>query len=138
VDQNGIVWRIDNGGALSWRAQGHRKAEHEFGEYVMELTTMSDTSLGSSAATVFSGITDEEICDQIDILVAMADQCILPYLPESDVKILRSRLSYLATVAWQKRDGMLLDATSNYNQSSVYVDDYEQQLQEAIRRSLEE
>lgn len=61
------VLRIDNGGALRYRAQGDLKPD--FGAEVKELDTMRNASYNAQTADVFKNITDSEINKQIkDIL----------------------------------------------------------------------
>lgn len=52
VDKAGAVWRIDNGGALSFRAQGVKKTADEWGQYPTELFTMR--AAGATQAETFS------------------------------------------------------------------------------------
>jgi SPP1 gp7 family putative phage head morphogenesis protein len=58
------VVRIDNGGALLFRAQGGRKGS-AFGPQVTELTTLRDSGLNPSAAKTFGKLTDKDVADQI-------------------------------------------------------------------------
>jgi SPP1 gp7 family putative phage head morphogenesis protein len=58
--------RIDNGGALLYRAQGQAKAD--FGPVVAELKSLRDSKYKISE--LYEGITDDEIHDQIRHIVA--------------------------------------------------------------------
>jgi len=60
----GRVVRIDNGGALLFRAQGGRKGA-QFGANVGELKTLLDPKKNPSAAKLYKGVTDKEIANQI-------------------------------------------------------------------------
>lgn len=63
VGKGGKVFRVDNGGSLTFRAQGGNK---DFGPDVgKELGGLRDPSINSSAASVFGGITNKEISSQI-------------------------------------------------------------------------
>ena len=67
VSKGGRVSRVDNGGALFFRAQGAKKGS-KFGYSVQELDTLRDASLNPTAAKVFGQLTDQNILDQIDIV----------------------------------------------------------------------
>lgn len=87
------AYRIDNGGALAYRAQGLPK--RNFGATVRELETMLDKTLNPNTAMVFKGITDDEIDRQIAWIVSKRKQ-ILDAV--EDVKLretLAARLDYL-------------------------------------------
>lgn len=60
---DGKPYRIDNGGALSYRAQGAKKAN--WGPTVDELRSMRDPKINQQTAAIFGKITDQEINDQI-------------------------------------------------------------------------
>lgn len=62
VDDKGQPWRIDNGGALEYRAQGGLKGA-KWNEHVSEIDTMR--APGFPAGQVFAGITTQEIGDQV-------------------------------------------------------------------------
>lgn len=55
--KDGVPYRIDNGGALLYRAQGEAKGT-AFGNTVTEHTTLRDKSKNTSAASVFGDVTD--------------------------------------------------------------------------------
>jgi SPP1 gp7 family putative phage head morphogenesis protein len=58
------IWRVDQGGALLYRAQGDLKGDL-FGMQVLETASLRNSSLNPSAATAFSQITDEDLIRQI-------------------------------------------------------------------------
>ena len=64
VDGKGQVWRIDNGGALRYRAQGGLKTKEQFNAYTEELWTMRRGS--GSAVQAFNGLTVWEMEDSIN------------------------------------------------------------------------
>lgn len=68
VDTYGGLVRLDNGGALLFRAMGGLKGK-AFSDDVTELKTMRDPAINESAATVFGGLSDEEIAKQASLLV---------------------------------------------------------------------
>ncbi len=65
ITPDGKVWRIDNGGALEYRAQGKKKAPGEFDGTVKDLKTMLDPSVNPNAATVFGSLTPNQILSQV-------------------------------------------------------------------------
>ncbi len=67
VGKGGKVFRVDNGGSLTFRAQGATK---DFGPDVSkELNGLRDSSINPSAASVFGGITNKEVSSQITALM---------------------------------------------------------------------
>lgn len=60
-----VVTRLDNGGALLYRAQGAPKG-NAFGDKVTELDTMRDFNMAPSAAEYFSTISDSELIDSLN------------------------------------------------------------------------
>jgi len=67
VLKDGTPVRIDNGGALFFRAQGGAK---KLPPEVAELKTLRDASLNPQTAKIFAGITQDQINSQISDLVA--------------------------------------------------------------------
>lgn len=65
IIQDGIAHRIDNGGALNFRAQGAKKKAGEFGPKVLELESMLDPNVNPQAAEIYSGIPDAEMKLQV-------------------------------------------------------------------------
>lgn len=70
---NGKVVRIDNGGALLYRAQGGLKGD-AFGSKVNELETLLDPKQNPNAAKVYKGVTQKRIADQIGELEYAVEQ----------------------------------------------------------------
>ena len=54
VDSDGKLWRVDNGGALRYRAQGRQKAD--FGGYPTELWTMRNRKYNEQSARAFGDL----------------------------------------------------------------------------------
>jgi hypothetical protein len=94
VTPDGKVLRIDNGGSLRFRAQGARKAAHQFGDAVTELDSMRNPGINPAAAEVFGGLSDAEIRDQIKAL-ARKKAAILKAAPADLRPVLERRIEWL-------------------------------------------
>jgi len=66
IAEDGELYRVDNGGALLFRAQGSEKGE-AFSEKVVELETFFDKSLRSGFVG-YDGVTSEQIASQVEKL----------------------------------------------------------------------
>lgn len=66
VGKGGKVYRIDNGGSLTFRAQGATK---DFGPDIKELDGLRNPSINPAASSVFGGITNKEVSAQITALM---------------------------------------------------------------------
>jgi SPP1 gp7 family putative phage head morphogenesis protein len=87
------AYRIDNGGALFYRAQGARKAN--FGPSVPELKTLRDPDVNRNTARIFSGITDDEIDRQI-LSISSRKTALLEAVEDDELrKVLGARIKYL-------------------------------------------
>lgn len=64
--------RLDNGGALLFRAQGTEKLD-KFGPTVTELETLRDADLNPSAAATFANVTREEMIEGARKVIAFSD-----------------------------------------------------------------
>lgn len=64
ISTDGTVYRIDNGGAMRFRAQGQPKAPEAFNGGVVDLWGMRDKAINRSAAGVFGTLTPAEIAKQ--------------------------------------------------------------------------
>lgn len=95
VDADGNPWRIDNGGALRFRAQGKAKSPAEWGDVVNELKSLRDPNMNPQTARIFSGITDEEIQRQIAAILDKRE-AILAATPPEVADTLAKRLDNLA------------------------------------------
>lgn len=94
VDENGEPHRIDNGGALAFRAQGGPKSDLWNGENT-ELETMRNNPKNPSAVAVFGSMTDEQVVasinkmlDEKEDILNTAAQVLWP----KDYAILESRI----------------------------------------------
>ncbi len=66
VMPDGTPVRVDNGGALDWRAMGSKKTAAEWKPEVTELKTLRDPSQAAGqTAQIFAGLTQGEIHNQI-------------------------------------------------------------------------
>jgi hypothetical protein len=65
VDAEGHAWRIDNGGALVFRAMGGRKRADQWSPWLQELWSMRDPTKNSSAAGVYGPMGWDEIFNQM-------------------------------------------------------------------------
>ncbi|KAG2377949.1 hypothetical protein C9374_008571 [Naegleria lovaniensis] len=109
------VYRIDNGGALSFRAQGKLKDPGEWGDFVSEINLMLDDSFNANTANVFGkgGVVDSNnMFQQIMTISDQAESCIYPYLTHQDVQIVKERLNYLRSVVG------LYDTSTNSSMSN--------------------
>jgi hypothetical protein len=84
VDLGGTPHRIDNGGALKYRAQGSPKGA-KFGDKVTELQTMRDATINPSAAEVYKHLTDHDVRQQMYGLVGKRQQ-ILDAISDPETK----------------------------------------------------
>lgn len=117
IDTSGTPLRIDNGGALEFRALGLKKLENEFGEVVSELETLRGRFHEKTpdswklrpfknAARIFDDISDQEIIRQIDELLKI--EGLLDPLPADLKKKIEMRLQYLERYGNRLRRSLLL------------------------------
>ena len=85
--------RIDNGGALTYRAQGAKKAG--WGKEVKELASMRDPNINANTAKIYSGITDEEINRQILHIVDNKDAVLAAVDDVATRAVLADRIDWL-------------------------------------------
>lgn len=103
------ITRIDQGGALKFRAQGSPKGSL-FGKEVTELKTLRDPQINPASSKIFANVTDKDIAGQIrTIRVRLKKSDIYDILLESGLDnkavreyydILSSRFDYLHN--WEK------------------------------------
>lgn len=94
VDAKGTPWRIDNGGALRFRAQGLPKSSAVWNGAVAELESMRDVTINAQTARLFGDMTEATIEDQIRDLLTR-EQAILDALPEAARATLKERFATL-------------------------------------------
>lgn len=93
------AWRVDNGGAMRYRAQG---ASKEFGDEVGELESMRDPSRGAGKRA-YSGITHEEMADQVRKVVAKRDRILAGIHDASLRRTMENRIDSLSQVFGKSR-----------------------------------
>ena len=103
--KDGVPYRVDNGGALKYRAQGALKGS-KFGTVVGELETLRDKSMNGTAATVFKGISNAEIKGQIEHIVSHAPEITAAIKDPETKKIVAARISTLL----KKSSGGMFDS----------------------------
>lgn len=92
VDKSGQMWRIDNGGAFAFRAQGGVKTT--WGAQIGDLATMRDAKINPAAAKVFGSISETEIKRQIAEILPKRD-ALLAAVPPEIRHVLAQRLDSL-------------------------------------------
>jgi len=93
VDKNGVPWRIDNGGSLSFRAMGEKKKPEEYTESVAtEFTKMR--SRNEKMERVFGWITSEEVQKGITIALQHKDK-IMEWIPAGEKEMLLKRFEWM-------------------------------------------
>lgn len=96
MDKNMNPVRVDNGGALAFRAKGMPK---DFGPVVNELDTMRKSDQGRD---VFGKLTDKEVAEQITGVLAKSKE-ILNATPDALKDTMNQRMKYL----WKYRANVL-------------------------------
>ena len=95
VDATGKPWRIDNGGALRYRAQGTAKKPTEWGEFATELWSLRDPDANEQTASAFAGLSIYDIARQLEKL----DQAkLIAAAPESVRGVIEARLVNLLDI----------------------------------------
>ncbi len=97
IPRTGEVFRVDNGGAMLYRARGERKAEKDFGETVNELSEISPISPEKM------GITGDDLSFQAQIIKEKLKDDIIDGLVDS-VRLRRKDRDYLRDVLKKRRD----------------------------------
>ncbi len=93
----GEVWRIDNGGALLYRAMGAPKDAKWITREVQELKTLLSGAVNRDAADVYQGITADEIHRQIVDIIGKKDRILAAAAASPKVRDwLESRIEWLA------------------------------------------
>lgn len=118
VGKGGKVFRVDNGGSLTFRAQGKQK---DFGPDVDEINTLRDPTVNPSAASVFGRLTDKEVSTQINALMKKK-QAVLAAAPNQQIReALEKRFDSLAK--WQADFKKAAKASNKPKPSSTDVSD---------------
>lgn len=74
VDANDVAWRVDQGGTLIFRAQGEQKPFP--GMKVEEWDTLRDPVKNPQSASIFAGMSDDELSKSIDRVLSVSDEVI--------------------------------------------------------------
>lgn len=108
IDKDGKPWRIDNGGALSYRAQGSQKTNEQWGDgFVDDLWTMTGNGsrIGNNAPsnlpTYFGKVDVGEMAKEI---VARDWSSALDRLPPDQRAIVEKRLDEIRQLAAREAD----------------------------------
>lgn len=102
VDKDGVVWRIDNGGALRYRAQGGAKGA-AWSRHPVEVWTMRDRSKNPKTAAAMDGLDFMEIVDQIDD-IGPRRRALLGSIRDTDLRsTIEARLDSMSDVATSAR-----------------------------------
>lgn len=97
VVKGGKVYRVDNGGSLTFRAQGKNKP---FTEDISEISTLRDSAVNSASASVFGSLTDRQISGQVTKLLAKKEQILAAAKTEELRNVLDKRMAKMAE--WQR------------------------------------
>lgn len=84
--------RIDNGGSLTFRAQGGKKP---FNNVVTEVDTMRNKTISPQAAKIFGDLTDTDIDTQIKTIIVPNYDLILSLTPEDLKPAMKGRIDNL-------------------------------------------
>jgi hypothetical protein len=96
VGKGGKVFRVDNGGSLTFRAQGKTK---DFGPDVTELNSLRSPSTNPAAASVFGTLTDKQISGQIGAILKKKDAILAAAQAPGLKSALEARMKFLEK--WQ-------------------------------------
>jgi 8-oxo-dGTP pyrophosphatase MutT (NUDIX family) len=102
VDPQGNAYRVDNGGALRFRAQGAPKKASDWDAYPTELWTLRDRAKNAQTARVFGDLSIREIAGQVEAMEGVKLD-----LPEAVAKTVQARMGQLKDVA--RRANTFLD-----------------------------
>lgn len=99
VMPDGTPVRVDNGGALDWRAMGSKKTASEWKATVDELKTLRDPSQAAGkTAQIFAGISQGEIHNQIAAILAKRDDLVMAVMSRKGKEVadvFAKRIAYL-------------------------------------------
>ncbi len=116
VDKQGNAWRVDNGGALRFRAQGAPKPAG-WGNQPTELWTMRDPTKNGSTGSVYQGLGWYDLSRQMQAVTAQR-QALLQAVPPDLRPVIEARLD------WYER----LSRTSLSMQSDRWIETYVDEL----------
>lgn len=99
LGNDGKVYRVDNGGALGYRAQGEKKTDEQWNKYPKEIWSMRDKDVNPQAAEAFAGMKHKEIVQQIDAITPAKQKQLLAAVPPDVRETLKDRLEEMQRVA---------------------------------------
>lgn len=103
----GKLYRLDNGGALLFRAQGERKRDDEFSEVVNELGVGSDKEhLKLGARQQYPGLTEFDIKKQAEVLKEKLTDDVIDELVDG-VRLKKENRDCLKKILRKRRDYIL-------------------------------
>lgn len=96
IVKDGKCYRVDLGGALEFRAQGEKKENKWLVKEVSELDSMKN-NVNFTSYHIFSSITQEEICEQIEKILKRKKEIqeLIDNEYEGDKKLIVDRIDYL-------------------------------------------
>ena len=97
IDGNGKPWRIDNGGAFRFRAQGQLKA-NAWNGYPQEIWTLRNDGRNAQTAEVFGRLKFRDIAFQLNDVYKQRD-ALLATLPSELHEVINQRLGEFKNVA---------------------------------------
>ena len=119
VDKKGNVWRIDNGGALRYRAQGGGKGK-AWSEHPMELWTLRDPSMNAQTAKIFGDLGWFDVTKQVGSAYRKRKE-ITAALPPDLQEIVMKRLEAMRSLTKATK------AMKNDDWKEDYIDQFSRQ-----------
>jgi hypothetical protein len=101
VTADGTPVRIDNGGALRFRAQGKAKTDAEWNAYPTELWSLRDRTANPQTAEIFGGLDFYQVARQIE---GVNGEALLAAAPPELRDVLAARLRNLKDVGRKARE----------------------------------
>lgn len=96
VDKAGTPWRIDNGGALRFRAQGTAKSADQWNAFPTELWSMRDATANPQTAKLFDKLSIYDIARQVQ---KMDTAAVLAAAPAEVKEVLAARIANLQAIS---------------------------------------
>lgn len=125
LGNDGKAYRVDNGGALGYRAQGAKKTDEQWNKYPKELWSMRDKDVNPQAAEIFAGMKHKDIVEQIDAITPAKQKKLLAAVPPETREILKGRIEEMGRVAQisktLKDDDWSDEYTSTFTKHSVGI-----------------
>lgn len=107
VDNDGNVWRIDNGGSLQYRAQGEIKTDrdpNDWNGWVTDLWSMRERATGAArhSAPIYQKMDWYEITEQMEAIVAKGPELLAKVDPSQRATV-HARLEHMRDIAETSR-----------------------------------